>query len=235
MLINLLKDSWSFFKKNVISISLIVLPITAPLYIFTALSEYYFVTEESEFSVYILFTILDIAIYPLYSIGVVYYIASVISGQNINIKKLWRLGVKFWLSYLIMSILVGVCVIFGFVLLIIPGIIIAVRYAFTEFDLLLNQSKPLDAMGNSWHATKEYMWVILGGYVIITTALYVPLYLVSSLIDESNLFCWALNTLLSIVYTVFDFLYTIFAFRVYDIAVLQNNQSLSSETASGAD
>jgi len=231
MLKKSLADSWSFFKIHAVAISIIILPIVAPIDILTALYQYFFTSEEFLFSEQVIPMAISFIAYPIYTVGVIFYIASVISGENIDTKTLWKLGAKFWLPYIILSILVGVVVIFGFILLVIPGVIFTIRYAFSEFDLLLNQSKPLDAMRNSWDITKEYMWVILGGYVVITIALYVPYYLVASLFVESSISYWVLDTVLNIAYSVLGVLYTIFAFRVYEHAKMQHNQSLNQDAS----
>jgi len=231
MLKKSLTDSWSFFKIHAVAISIIILPIVAPIDILTALYQYFFTSEEFLFSEQVIPMAISFIAYPIYTVGVIFYIASVISGENIGTKNLWKLGAKFWLPYIILSILVGVVVIFGFILLVIPGVIFTIRYAFSEFDLLLNQSKPLDAMRNSWDITKEYMWVILGGYVVITIALYVPYYLVASLFVESSISYWVLDTVLNIAYSVLGVLYTIFAFRVYEHAKMQHNQSLNQDAS----
>lgn len=227
MLKKSLTDSWSFFKSHAIAISIIILPIVVPIDVLTALYQYFLASEEVQFTEQLVPMIIGFIAYPIYAVGIVFYISSVISGERIDTKTSWRLGAKFWLPYVIMSVFVGVAVALGLILLVIPGIIFAVRYAFSEFDLLLNQSKPLDAMKHSWDLTKEYMWVILGGYVVITLVLYVPYYLIASLFDESSVFYWVLVTVLNIVYSVLGVLYTIFAFRVYEFAKLQHNQSLN--------
>jgi len=126
----------------------------------------------------------------------------------------------FWLPYLIMSIVMGLATLLGFVFLIIPGIIIAVRYAFAAFDLLLNQSKPFDALGNSWHATKDHFWTLLWGYLIITLAMYVPLFIISSLFGEATASSQIFTSVANVFFALIGTIYTIFSYRVYDQASL---------------
>jgi hypothetical protein len=215
MLKKLLIDSWSFFKNHVVAISVIVLPIVVPIEIFTAFYQYFYTSDEFIWLEQILPMSLWALAYPVYTVGVIFYIASIISGKRSDTKTLWRLGIKFWVPYFILISIVGAGVLLGLMLLIIPGILLTVRLAFSEFDLLLNQSKPLDAIKNSWASTREYIWVILGGYVVITIYLYAPLYLISLLFEESSISYWVFDTVSSIVYSVLEVLYTIFAFRVY--------------------
>ena len=150
--------------------------------------------------------------------------ASVITGETLNTKTLWKLGIKFWLPYVVMSVMIIITVISGFILLIVPGIILMIRYAFSEFDLLLNKNKPLDAIKNSWSETKDYMWVILGGLIVISLALFVPFYLIDSIFEGESVFHWVLYTFLNIAYSVLAVLYTIFAFRIYSHAKTQHRE-----------
>lgn len=218
-------DSWSFFKNHIVAISAIVLPIVVPIEIITVLYQYFATSEEFVLSEQIFPMSLWFLTYPMYAVGVVFYMASIVTGELIDTRTLWRLGLKFWAPYFVLTIIITIAVVFGLVLLVIPGIILGVRYSFSEFDLLLNQRKPLEAMKNSWALTKEYMWLLLGGYVVITIAIYVPLFLVSSLFDESSISYFVFDTLSNLAYSVLEILYTIFAFRVYVLAGVQDNQS----------
>jgi len=138
------------------------------------------------------------------------------------------LGVKYWKSYIVLSVFVGLAVMFGFILLVILGVVFAIRLAFSDFYLLLGQETPTEAMRSSWEITKDYLWVILGGYVVITIALYAPYFLVTSLIDKSSIIYWVLDTASNIAYSVLGAIYTIFAFRVYEFARMQHNKSFES-------
>lgn len=231
MLQSSLTDSWSFFKNNVVTISVIILPIIVPIEIFSSLYQYFFISEDSAYIEQLIPSIISIFAYPIYAVALVLYIASVVFGEKVEPHILWQLGIKFWWKYLVLSTFIGLIVIFGLFLLVIPGVIFAARYAFAEFDLLLNQSNPLDAMKNSWDSTKEYMWVILCGYIIITIALYVPYYLIDFLFDEASISFLVLNTLFNMAYSVLAALYTIFAFRVYELARSKNNQPPENTTS----
>lgn len=222
MLNRSLVDTWSFFKIHVSAISTIILPIVAPIEILTTFYQYYFASEEFVLSERLIPTVIWFVAYPIYTVGIVFYIASVISGGPIDANTSWRLGIKFWVPYVIMSVFMGIVIIFGLFLLIIPGIIFAIRYAFSEFELLLNQRKPLDAMKHSWDITKDYMWVILGGYIIITLVLNAPYYFLGWIFDEASVAYWVLVTMYNIISSVVAAMYTIFAFRVYEFAKSQH-------------
>jgi len=229
MLIKSLKESWSFFKIHSIALSIIILPIAAPVEIFSSIYEYFLNNDEFNFIEQIVPMAVNAITTPIYAIAVIFYMASVITGETLGTKTLWKLGAKFWLPYIIMTAMIIIAVISGFILLIVPGIILIVRFSFSEFDLLLNKSKPLDALKNSWSETKEYMWVIFGGLVLITLALYVPFYLITSIFEGASIFYWVLYTLLNIAYSVLAVLYTIFAFRIYEHTKSQHNKAIKKD------
>ncbi len=171
--------------------------------------------------------------YPVYSVGVICYITSVITGDRIDTVTAWKLGIKFWNPYLALTALVGITVMFGLILLIVPGIILSIRYSFSGFDLLLNNSKPIDAMKNSWNGTKDYFWLLLGGYAVITVGLYAPYVLISSSFDDANIPFLVFDTTANLIYAVLGVLNTIFAFRIYDLAREQRNLPLKPDSTNG--
>lgn len=218
MLNKALTDSWIFFKIHIVAISIIILPIIIPLEIVSALYHAFYASDEFILSEQLFPMSLSIAAYPIYSVALIFYIASIISDKPYNTNNLWKLGLHYWLPFTILSILVGLTVAMGLMLFIIPGIILTIRYAFSNFELLLNQQTPLDAMKNSWHTTKDYAWKILSGYIIITIGLYLPFYLLLSMFEEKSISYWTIHTLINIAFSVLSSLYTIFAYRIYEFS-----------------
>ncbi|MBA3029523.1 MAG: hypothetical protein FP816_12045 [Desulfobacteraceae bacterium] len=227
MLKKTLQDTWYFFRIHVMPLSAIILPILVPTEIITSLYSYYFTGEDFVLLEQIPTVIIGFLTYPVYSVGVIFYIASIIDGKVIDTKTAWFLGIKFWGPYLVLRILMGISIAGGIMLLIIPGVIFAVRYSFSEFDLLLNNPNPLEAMKNSWTLTRKYMLVLLGGYAVIGISLFLPYYAVLSFFNESNVVLRVLaGMLLIMIHAVMEVLFTIFAFRVYDDTRGQNNREI---------
>lgn len=230
MLKGVLADTWYFFRNHVVVISAIMLPVVVPTEILTKLFQYAHIGKEAGFPELALPVALGFITYPIYMIGIIFYIASVVAGEPVAIKTLWQQSLKYWFPFMALTLMVSLVMIAGFMLLIIPGIIANIRYAFAEFELLFNQRRPLDAMAKSWQDTREYAWVILGGFAIITIILNVPFYLIDSVLDNTGASHWVLEILLSIVYSVLSVFYTIFAFRVYEFAKAGRDQSSATET-----
>ena len=221
-----LADTWSLFKENVVPISLVVLPIAIPTMIIEAIIQNLFVTDSSHIPNQLIPTLIAILVEPIYSVAVIFYIASIVAGEKIDAITLWRLGIKFWLPYVILSILFALSVMVGFILLIVPGIILWTRWSFASFDLLLNRSKPYEALRNSWTATKSYVGVLLKGYSTLIVILYGPNLLLTKLMEGSlgktSISFQVFDSALELVYIVLDVMFTIFAFRIYILYRTQN-------------
>lgn len=228
MLNTVLMDSWYFFKNHLFSIALIVFPIVIPLEILTSIYIYHFTNEDSGILELFLPLSISTLLYPIYSVAIVLYIASVVSGDPVSLKGLYAKGLNLWLPYLTITVLISIIVIGGFMLLIIPGIIFILRYSFAEFELVLAGKKPLNAMKSSWKSTSDHLSVLFFGYAIISFCIFTPSAIITSLLDESSIFSYILTAILNIIYAVLYTFYTIYAYRIYQ---LKNTNITSSSSA----
>jgi len=204
------------------AIGMIILPLFIPVEILDAFYRYYFVNENSDLSVQLAPTLWGFLVYPVYTGGTIFYIASAVDGKIIDVQTAWRLGAKFWMPFVLLSVLVGLVTMAGFLLLIIPGIILVARYSFAPFELLLNNKSPLDAMRDSMAGTKKYMWTILGGYLFLAIIIDSSYYLLGAFFRELAI----PGNMLNILYSVLGVMYTIFTFRVYHLAKEQGEKGL---------
>lgn len=71
---------------------------------------------------------------------------------HVSFHDLWH--PKSFLNYLGMSIIVGILTFIGFILLIVPGVILALMFAFTKFLVIERDLHPIAAMKESARITK---------------------------------------------------------------------------------
>jgi len=231
MLEKSLMDSWAFFKGHLVALSTIILPIAIPVSIFSTIYGYFHSGKGASLLDHFIPLIVSSITYPLYTIAVIFYIASIVSGKYLNSATLWRLGLHYWFPYMVLSIVINALVFFGLILLIIPGVVFAVRAAFAAFELLLNQKNPLDAIESSWRSTGEYMWVLLAGFIIITIALYLPYIIIFKIINPNGLFYWVMDAVSGVIYSILDIIFIIFAYRIYDFFKTKQNQAQIPEVS----
>jgi hypothetical protein len=90
-------------------------------------------------------------------------------GDPVDINASYRWGLSRFGSVLLVSILVGLAVAIGFILLIIPGIILLVMLSVSVPAVVVENKRGTDAMRRSWDLVKSHFWHVLG--VIIVAAL----------------------------------------------------------------
>jgi hypothetical protein len=222
----LLLDSFRFFRNHLVSILLIILPVVLPIELFRT---YYVETlpgQEGNLASELPVLFVGLLAYPIYAGGIIFFMASVISGNRLNTTSCWVLGLKYWPPFLVLSIVVGVATGLGFVLFLIPGLIALVRLSFAEFELLLKSHSPPDALRRSWDDTRPYFWLILGGHLVIVAAVFVPYFGLIFVLQDLKVELGIFEVLLDALYPVLSVLFTIFRFRVYDLVNERRNLGL---------
>jgi len=81
------------------------------------------------------------------------------SAESVTLKDLWN--PQPFLYYLAGQILVGIAVIVGLILLIVPGIIIALTLLFTSYIIIDKHRGPIEAIKESIRITKGHRWELL--------------------------------------------------------------------------
>ena len=87
-------------------------------------------------------------------------------GDAVDIDASYKWGFARFGSVLLISILVGLAVLGGFILLIIPGIIFMVMFAVAIPALVVENLRGTDAMSRSWNLVKGNFWHALGLIIV---------------------------------------------------------------------
>ena len=90
-------------------------------------------------------------------IGLIKISLKLCDGQPIEINDLFS-GYRLFWKYLAVSILVGLIVLGGFILLIVPGIIWAIKYQFTQYLVVDKNMGVIEAIKRSGLMTKNEKW-----------------------------------------------------------------------------
>ncbi len=229
----LLLDSFRFFRNHLFSILLIIVPVVFPIELFRARYADSLAGQESNLASDLPMLALGLLAYPIYAGGIIFFMASIISGDRLNVRSCWLLGLKYWGPFLLLSLLLGAITGLGFVLFIVPGVIALARFSFAEFELLLKGRNPADALRTSWDATRPYFWLILGGYLIIFAAVYVPYFGLIFVLEDLKVELGIFEVLLDTLYAVLSAFFTVFRFRVYDLVNERRNVGLRPEPYDG--
>jgi hypothetical protein len=83
-------------------------------------------------------------------------------GDPVDIDASYKWGFARFGSVLLISVLVGLAVLGGLILLIIPGIIFAVMFSVSVPALVVENKRGTEAMSRSWNLVKGHFWHALG-------------------------------------------------------------------------
>jgi uncharacterized membrane protein len=90
-------------------------------------------------------------------------------GDPVDVEASYRWGLRRFGSVLLLAILVGIVVVLGFILLIIPGIIFLVFLSVSEPALIVENRRGTEAMSRSWNLVRGHFWHAL--VVILVAAI----------------------------------------------------------------
>ena len=213
-LLPLLIDTWNFFRRHFVALCAVVLPMLVPLSVFYSFMVHYFSNDRWIVG---LALIPGTLLYPIYHAALIFYITSVVSGQNLPTKQCYQRALRFWFPLMVLNIASGLAGIIGLALLFFPVLIVMARLAFSEFYCVLYEQKPMAAFKSSWKNTKDYQWQIMFGQVAILFATIIPVWLfriVISVLDAGNPL---VTFLVAVVSSILAIPTTIFGFRVFTL------------------
>jgi uncharacterized membrane protein len=97
---------------------------------------------------------------PVIDYGLQYLFLNAMRDEEADIKLLFEGFRSKYLNIVLANLIVTALVIMGFVMLIIPGIIIACRLAFVSYLVMDKNLDPMKAVEKSWQMTKGHGWTI---------------------------------------------------------------------------
>jgi hypothetical protein len=93
-------------------------------------------------------------------------VAAEAAGEDLGVEQSYRFGFHRLGAVLLVSVLVGLAVLGGLILLIIPGIYIGIRLATSTQALVVEGRRPTEAMGRSWALVGGHWWHALGTLLV---------------------------------------------------------------------
>jgi uncharacterized membrane protein len=119
----------------------------------------------TEFEWYFIPIIFFGIVYGIFIAGPIGYSVSwvflkAVRKEKINIKDMFSVFERNYWNTVVASLITGVIVFFGIIMLIVPGIIFACRLAFVPYLVIDQKMDVMDALKTSWDMTKGHGWSI---------------------------------------------------------------------------
>lgn len=177
LILDLIKDSWKQFTNNISFIYYLL----APMFVCSFLGIWFypdFVALSSESSVNVaetfpafLLTLLGLLVGFFSTVSILFFFAA---GKK-DTWKTWPEYFRLLPKYIVVSILQGLLILVGLILFIIPGIYLAVRYAFVSYRTLENPTQSIkELFAAEAQATEgnRFMLLKLGALLLLVTFLF---------------------------------------------------------------
>jgi len=129
-------------------------------------------------------------------------VAAETAGQDPSVEQSYRFGFHRLGPVLLVSVLVGLAVVGGLILLIIPGIWIGIRLATSTQALVVEGRRPTQAMGRSWNLVGGHWWHAFGTLLLAGLLTFVVNALITAPFSATNWFGQAVAAAVATVITL---------------------------------
>ncbi len=206
----LCRESWFFFRQNLTAIFSVLIPAIAIGETFNA-----FVDLDSTSPLQSLLIWGPLLLLPIFQAALIMMLKSQVTGERLSVSDCYRLGSAAYLRLAAVYLCAGLGIMFGFILLVIPGLIIMSRLCIAEYYCLFEGKTALDSLQASWQRTKEYQWPILGGYLLVMIVQALPVLAIDQLLEITQMMNPITRFLSGAFESVVISVLTVFTFRLY--------------------
>lgn len=147
-------------------------------------------------------------------------------GDPVDVEASYRYGWKRLWSVILVSILVGLVVAVGFILLVIPGIIFLVFLSVSIPVLIVEGRRGTQAMGRSWNLVKGNFWHAFA--VVVVAALIVGI--ISSIIGAIGGDNWAVRWIFTAIAQILTVPFASLVSVLLYLDLRARSESLSADT-----
>lgn len=155
-----LRESALLFYENLGLYLAIILPVALPANLLVRFIKFLFATDGT----FLLNSIVNLAIigisYAVYMSALIYTLARNMSGYHVEYTEAIGVGLRYFGRLFIARLIAGLIITFGFVLLIVPGIWLLIRYSLLDFTVVLEGASASEARKRSALLTEGFWWQI---------------------------------------------------------------------------
>ncbi|TYO71713.1 hypothetical protein DQ397_003599 [Pseudomonas sp. CK-NBRI-02] len=172
--LSVLRDSLYFFRRHLVSI----LQLCLPLVILEALCTQLLYRQLGDQASAGYGMLVSLLFYPLYSAALILYMDTRSNGQDIAKRNLFARAVQLWPSLALLILISSLLIMAGLALFIFPGVWIMINLVFAEYLLVLRGLPVVQAMRESARMTTGHFMHIL----VCVVAVLAPLWLLDGLL-----------------------------------------------------
>jgi uncharacterized membrane protein len=145
-----IKFGWEITKKKIKFFIPLLILVFGSSFLFDYLSD---LAKKESFLISFLLTTVGFALSIIFSLGLIKISLEICDGKEPKISDLFS-QYRLFFRFLFTSILKSLICLFGFILLIIPGIIFSIRLSFFDYLIVDKNSRIVESLKRSWEITK---------------------------------------------------------------------------------
>lgn len=217
MIFEYIKQCLFFFRLNFSSLAIINLPFIAISYFALEQIGLAEANQSPEVLANKLLTLsaFNLLIMPIYWGATIVFMQSTVEGPTYSPGQAVIASIKIWYKLFLVFLLYSLCISFGFMAFIIPGIYIAIRLSIADYLCVIEKQSVFQSLKLSWLQTKDYVWPIFQGVAIILIAIVllrsVLMAILVSLFNDQGI----ISMIAKITFDLLNMLVLIYGFRMY--------------------
>ncbi|MFJ4155226.1 YciC family protein [Pseudomonas sp. NPDC089752] len=172
--LSVLRDSFYFFRRHLVSI----IPLCLPLVVLEALVTQLLYGQIGDQASAAYSMLVSLLFYPLYSAALILYLDTRSRGQDTPRRDLLARAVQLWPQLALLILISSLLIVFGLTLLVFPGIWIMINLVFAEYLLVLRGLPVVQSMRESARMTTGHFMRIM----ICVFSVLAPLWLIDGLL-----------------------------------------------------
>ena len=169
---------------------------------------------------------ISVIIWAVLEAAIIRAAAEATIGDPVDPEASYRYGFRRLGSVILVSLLVGLAVLGGLILLVIPGLIFAVFLSVAIPALIVENRRGTDAMGRSWNLVKGHFWHAVG--VIVVAGLITGV--IDGIISSIGGHAWFIRWIFTAIATVVTAPYSALVLVLLYLDLRARSESLSAQT-----
>lgn len=178
MITTTLKNAWRIYRERFGLIAAVVIAVWLPCELLNSYCDAFVFGRDNFRSSFKLARFLDNFFGIIATAGVVSITSAACSGQPATFGEAIGAGFSAWGRMFWTRLLAGLAIIFGLLLLIVPGVFLLVRFCFAESVAVVEHTSGTDALARSFEITKGRFWQTLGFCLVVALLIVVPVIVV---------------------------------------------------------
>ncbi|MFX3631679.1 MAG: hypothetical protein ACE3L7_27485 [Candidatus Pristimantibacillus sp.] len=208
-----LTKTLSLFARNAGALLLIAAIIALPI---EALKNYFLVSSyEGPFSTFARDSLVSLLFLCVLTPVVTYYLMAKLRNEKASILQSYLWGIRKWLPMITYSFLQGVIVSAGFILLIVPGILMSIRLLMLPIIVSVENTSIMNPLEVSRNMSVGRFWRMLGYAVLVMGVVLVVALIGLTGLDYIIPEYWILMTVYDVLYDWLYLLFTVLLIVIY--------------------